>query len=485
MIFQSVEFLVFFIAVLAGTTLLLKTRFQHLFLLAASYFFYYLTNTICVFLLVLITLLTFYTGDAIHKTNNPGYKKYYLILSLFSVLGILGFFKYYNFGIENLNNLLSLLNITISFETLEIILPTGISFYTFTGLSYVFDIYLGKAEPADRLYKFALLMAYFPHLLSGPIVRAGQFLPQLKNKLRITSENVKFGITLIFWGLIKKVIIADNIAPFVNLTFLHPVGHSSSEIIFATFLFGIQIYCDFSGYIDIALGVATIIGLKLPLNFLRPYYAKNPTEFWRRWNITLSSFIRDYVYIPLGGNRKGKIRSYLNLMISMLLCGIWHGAAWNFFLWGAYHGILLSFHKIIRKEYHIGEKWHFLTQTVQGNLVKILITQYFIFFGWLLFRVQSFDDLTYCVKKFILFDGNLTSNQKIGLIFGCVSFILVCVLLQKKEISDWILPIFKKDWIAYFSSLPLKYWFFYLLSVLFLLLFFSPSSQPEFIYFQF
>ena len=485
MIFQSIEFLIFFIVVLIGIRILWDKKYQHFFLLCASYYFYYLTNNICIFLLALITLILFYCGSAIHNANTLKYKRLYLVISIISALGILGFFKYYNFGIENLNNIAAVFHLSISLKPLDIILPIGISFYTFGGLSYVFDIYLGKIEPVNKLYKFALLIAYFPHLLAGPIVRASQFFPQLKNKLEITPENLRVGITLILWGLVKKIIIADNIAPYVNFIFSYPIGQSSFIIIFATILFGIQIFCDFSGYCDIALGVAQIIGIKLPINFLRPYLTKNPTEFWRSWNITLSSFIRDYVYIPLGGNRKGKIRSYINLLIAMLLCGIWHGASWNFVIWGAYHGMLLSCHKIITKEYHIGEKCNFLSQTVSGNVVKILVTQYFIFLGWLIFRVRDLPNLTYCLKQFIWIDWIFTSTQKVVLLGLCVFIIIFFILLQKKEISSWIVNAIMRDWIAYFAHLPLKYWLCYLICVLLILLFFAPTSNPEFIYFQF
>ncbi|MDD1697014.1 MAG: hypothetical protein LUQ36_01490, partial [Methanoregula sp.] len=320
--FYSVEFAIFFICVILALIAFRKQKFQHLVLIIASYLFYWSTSDIFLLILLFITLITFYAGGAIYEAEQKGRKKAILIVVLAATLSILGFFKYYNFGMGNVNALLEFLHIDTQFSYISIFLPIGISFYTFSGLSYVFDIYRGKIKPEEYFYKYALFISYFPHLLAGPIVRAGQFLPQLKHHLVIVPEGIKLGITLIAWGFFKKIVIADTLAPLVSATFADPQGATSFTIITATFLFGIQIYCDFSGYIDIALGCAHIIGLHLPENFNRPYFSKSPTEFWRRWNITLSSFIKDYVYIPLGGNRKGQVRTYVNLMASMLLCGL-------------------------------------------------------------------------------------------------------------------------------------------------------------------
>jgi len=296
---------------------------------------------------------------------------------------------------------------------------------------------------------------------------------------------LKIGITLIVWGFFKKIIIADNLAPLVNSTYASPIGATSFTIITATFLFGIQIYCDFSGYIDIALGCANIIGLHLPQNFNKPYFSKSPTEFWRRWNITLSSFIKDYVYIPLGGNRKGKVRQYVNLIISMLICGLWHGAAWNFILWGVYHGILLSVHKLMHNSFSLGKKVDDWLQTYSGLLIKIAITQYFIFFGWLMFRSQSLQDLFYCSKKFLFIDFVFTRLELVVIGIIILSALIFFALLQNKKFSDFIVNLVTTDWISTFSELKLFHWFIYLFVIIILLFMFSPSSSPEFIYFQF
>jgi len=484
-LFNSMEFLIFFISVLLAVTVLKKRKYSHLFLLVASYYFYWVSSNYLIVLLIFSSLITYYCGDAIHKTADPKRRKWFLALALVGALGILGFFKYFNFAIDTVNQIAQMLGMHVSLHTLNIILPIGISFYTFQGLSYVFDIYRGTLEPTDSLYKYALFVAFFPQLVAGPIVRASQFLPQLKNKIEITPENLKFGITLIASGIIKKSVIADNIGPTVDMVFAHPTGFASFYIIAATVLFGIQIYCDFSGYSDIAIGAARIMGFHLPENFNRPYLAKNPTVFWSRWHISLSSFIKDYLYIPLGGNRKGKVRTYVNLMVTMLLCGLWHGAAWNFVIWGGYHGILLLVHKTVSKGWNIRGRSCSLPQTHAGTLINIMVTQYFIFLGWLIFRVGNPSDLIYCVEKFIFIDFISINVQNIAILTVGVLFLLAIVLLPKKKSADRIAKFVTNDWISYFATLRLRYWLFYLIVVISLLLCFSPSSSPEFIYFQF
>lgn len=483
--FYSVEFAIFFISIIIGLIVLQKQKYQHFFLIFSSYLFYWFTSSIFLLILIFITIITFYAGEAIYKSEGKKIKKVILILTIVASLIFLVFFKYYNFGIENFNLILNILHIDTKFSSVSVILPIGISFYTFSGLSYVFDIYSGKIKPEPHFYGYALFVSYFPHLLAGPIVRAGQFLPQLKKQIEITPDGLKLGITLIAWGFFKKILIADNLAPVVSGTFADPMGATSFTIITATFLFGIQIYCDFSGYIDIALGCANIIGLHLPQNFNRPYLSKNPTEFWRRWNITLSSFIKDYIYIPLGGNRKGKLRTYGNLILTWMLCGLWHGAAWNFILWGGYHGVLLIVHKVIHNRIIFGKTIDQNLQTHSGLFIKIVITQYFIFFGWLMFRSQNIQDLLYCSKKFLFIDFAFTLQEVISISLIGILVLIFFILLQNKKFSDFIVNLVTTDWIVTFSSLRLTYWFVYLWIVIVLLFMFSPSSSPEFIYFQF
>ena len=482
MLFNSVQFFIFFIFVLLIITSIRKNNYRHLFLLFSSYYFYWVSSNYFFVLLLFTSLITFYSGEEIYKTTDHKKKKYFLFLALASTLGILGFFKYFNFAIDTIDQSAQMFNVHLPIHTLNILLPVGISFFTFQGLSYVFDIYKGKLEPVDSFYKYALFVAFFPQLVAGPIVRASHFLPQLKNNVGIIPDNLKFGITLIAWGLIKKVIIADNIGPTADIVFSYPTGFSSIYIMAATFLFGIQIYCDFSGYSDIAIGSAKIMGFNLPQNFDRPYFTKNPSEFWRKWHISLSSFIKDYLYIPIGGNRKGKIRTYVNLMVAMLLTGLWHGAAWNFVIWGGYHGILLMVHKIISKGNYL--KNSMISNTRIESLLSLIVTQYFVFLGWLIFRVENFDDLVYCINKFIFIDFIFDLDPKIELTFAG-SFLLLTVASMKTKASGRIVNFLSNDWISYISSLKLKQWMYFLIVTMLLLLIFSPSRSPEFIYFQF
>jgi alginate O-acetyltransferase complex protein AlgI len=271
----------------------------------------------------------------------------------------------------------------------------------------------------------------------------------------------------------------------VNATYAHPQGLPSITIITATVLFAVQVYCDFSGYIDIALGCAHIIGLHLPQNFNRPYLAKSTTLLWRRWNITLSSFIRDYVYIPLGGNRKGKVRTYVNLVASMAICGLWHGAAWRFVLWGVYNGVLLALEKLTHNRISLGKTLDQMLDTPQGHFLKIFCTQGLFVFGLVIFRSQNLEDNWYCFQKFIFIDFMFTRLELIAVVVIVISTVTFFALLYNKKFSDFIVMILQIDWIPAVSGLKLHYWFIYLCSIIVLLFMFSPSSSPEFIYFQF
>ena len=506
--FNSIEFLIFLISVLILINCFRKSHYQQMILVAASYLFYWSTSNYFILLLFFITVISFQSGEAIHSSAGLVRKKVTLAFALIFLLIPLGFFKYFDFGVKTLNQIILPLNYYplnyyLNLPTLGLILPIGISFFTFSAISYVVDIYRGTIQPEKKFYRYALFISYFPHLLSGPIVRAGQFLPQLKNSISLSQINLKTGVTLMVWGFVKKFVIADNCAPVVNAIFSHPTSFNSLGIIIGTIFFGIQIYCDFSGYIDIALGAAELVGLHLPQNFFRPYLSKNPTEFWRRWNITLSSFIRDYVYIGLGGNRKGTIRTYFNLEISMLLCGLWHGAAWNFVIWGGYHGILLSLHKFLAKR--IGSFPIKLPSLNEHFKIfgKILITQYFIFLGWIMFRVGNLSDMLYCINKYILIDFNFSPqflgqpvfDNIMGLVMGLgfhikiilgIAIIIALVLLINSDNGmKKIVHIFSTDWTQLIASLKLNYWIVYLTIMIFILLVFTPSTSSIFIYYQF
>lgn len=484
MLFTTPEFFIFLIVVLIGIELIRKQLWQHLFLLAASYFFYWWSGSIHILLLVFVTLASFYCGYKVFKAQTKKNKRIWLIIGTIIPLAVLAYFKYIDWGIESINSIIAVFGVTAQIPLLNIALPVGISFFTFQALSYVFDIYLGKLEPEPKLYKYALFIAFFPALVAGPIVRASEFLPQLKNKIKITGANLQAGVTLIIWGLFKKMVIADNIAPIVNNAFSNPSGVTSIGIIAATILFGIQIYCDFSGYAHIAIGCARIFGFKIPENFDLPYLSRNIQVFWRKWHMTLSRFIRDYVYIPLGGNRKGHMRTYVNLFASMAICGLWHGAAWTFVIWGAYHGILLMIHRFFVGEKKIGTKSRFLNSNA-GLFFSILVTQIFVFIGWMIFRANSLEDLAVCIQKIIFFDFQFSTFTKLAVIAGVALIVILFVLMFSKRFASTVHKICYFDYLGLLSNQKIRYWVIYVAIFVAAIFLLAPPETPEFIYFAF
>ena len=426
-------YLVLIFITLSITTL--KSRHtQIVILLCASYILYILSNNYFVFSLAFVTTLTYYCS----KFNN----KSLLAMALIGSLGQLTLFKYSGF----LNSL------GFSFSTL------GVSYYTFMALGYTIDVYRGKIQPAASLLEYALFVSFFPVITSGPIIRAKDFLAQIKESLQITPENFQQGLTLITVGLIMKLVIADNLASYVDPIFADPIRFQSRDIILATLAFGIQLYCDFGGYSNMALGTARMIGFKFPMNFNNPYFAMNPQDFWHRWNISLSCWLRDYLYIPLGGNRKGTIRTYSNLILTMVACGLWHGATWNFLLWGSYHGGLLSLHRLIR-----------LPENRILSLAGILITQYLIFLGWIIFKVNNINDLKWCISKFLIPNGFTSVDLAVG------GTIIAVLLLFRTKIAN-------NNWMSRIGSLRPIYWFLYLLIAINLIYWASPVKVTKFIY---
>jgi len=482
MLFNTIQFAIFIILVVLAIELFKKNKLQLIILTLASYIFYYFDSGLLFVLLLFTASLDFFCGKKIYESKSVKRKKILLLISIIGSLGILAFFKYANFTIDIANHIADIFGIIPPLKFLNILLPVGISFYTFQSMSYTIDIYRGELKPADSFLKYMLFIAFFPQLVAGPIVRASHFLPQLHNKrILILGKNLKMGMTYISWGLVKKLIFADNIAPFVNSIFADPVGLSSFNIIMGALAFGIQIYCDFSAYTHIAIGCARIFGFTFLENFNKPYFARNPSDFWRRWHISLSTWLKDYLYIPLGGSRKGKVRTYLNLMITMLLGGLWHGAAWNFVVWGAYQGGLLAIHKFITNKINFRDFFGKFINERNRNILSIIIAQYFVFLGWLIFRVRDSSHLLYSIKKFIIVDF-------FSSIPGIISF-----CLQNKFIIFLIFVFFYLHILSYkikniierINSLNLKYWFLYIIFIILLLLVFTPNLNTAFIYFQF
>ena len=334
-------------------------------------------------------------------------RRAFVITSIVVNLGILAFFKYFNFFVDSAANMAGSLGWNMSITALEVALPVGISFYTFQTMSYTIDVYRGHLRPEKSLLRLGLYVSYFPQLVAGPILRPNQFLPSLRKPWTLHKDNLRSGLHLALQGLAKKVIIADNVAPLVDVIFANPDGQSSLVIMLGAALFAIQIYCDFSGYTDIARAISRMFGVEIPINFNFPYFSTSITQFWRRWHISLSSWLRDYLYIPLGGSRISVPTTYVNLMITMVLGGLWHGASWNFVVWGAYQGLLLAVNKMFA---NVAERSVWLkrwSESKIGLVIRWGITTWLWLLGWLIFRVTNFSDLWYCIKKFVFFDGSL------------------------------------------------------------------------------
>jgi alginate O-acetyltransferase complex protein AlgI len=489
MLFNTIEFIIFFCTVLAVITIIRHRSFQHLFLLGSSYFFLYFSNNYLISLLIISTILDYYIGKEIWKTDNQNRKKILLVISLIGNLGLLGFFKYSDFAILQFNILGNYFDLGTNIPYLDLILPVGISFYTFQTISWTVDIYRGKLVPNYSFWQFALFVAFFTQLVAGPIVRAREFLPQLKEKMDnakssdlrliiIQNQNLKLGITLMAFGFLKKMFFSDNISPLVNEVFSHPMGLDSFSIIIATIGFGMQIYGDFSGYTDIAIGAALILGFKLPINFNKPYFATSPIDFWRRWHISLSSWLRDYLYIPLGGNKKSKQITYLNLFAVMFLGGLWHGASWNFVIWGVLHGSYLSIQKIIIDKFPSLKENRFL-KTKFGKIISILITQYLVFLAWIPFRIQDSEQAIYAMQKFIFIDFqfygtlNFISQNKFS-----IGIMILFLILQ-------FIAYMKPGIIMKISKMKLKYWGIILGIILASVVFSYNGNPQDFIYFKF
>jgi len=397
--FNSPEFLLFLPAVLLlYTAVFRREHLRDVLLLVASYAFYMSWNWKYAGLIAFSTLVDFQVGTWMARTAHAATRRLLLIASLTVNLGLLALFKYYNFFVDVSKEGLELFGADVSWAHHELLLPVGISFYTFQTLSYTIDLYRRQIEREPSLLKFAVFVSFFPQLVAGPIVRAADFLPQLRSKPSVTTERVHYGLWRIFRGLFKKIVLADLLANFaVDPVFADPGSFSSVDLLFALYAYAFQIYNDFSGYSDVAIGAAALLGFHIPENFNRPYLSQNVREFWTRWHISLSSWLRDYLYIPLGGNRGSRFRVGFNLSMTMLLGGLWHGAALNFVLWGAYHGALLIF---ARASERVDSEASLATR-----VRRRLVCFHLVLFGWLLFRVTGFTNLADYLRGFAELSG--------------------------------------------------------------------------------
>ncbi len=383
LMFSSGLFWVLFVLFVPVYAMLRNRRRQMLLFVAAfSLFFYYKSSGWCFLLMVFTSLADWHIARRMAVTADARMRRILLVCSLVCSLGILVFFKYTNFVLWNIDAIVGR-----NFHPLDIVLPVGISFYTFRTVSYVVDVYKRRMAPVDDYLEYLFFLSFFPALVAGPIVRAEKFIPQMRSERKATADDVYGGLWLVMIGLIKKCVIADYLAQYCNLVFENPGGYGGIESLTAMLGYTAQIYCDFSGYSDMAIGLGRIMGFDLGVNFDFPYRSLSVTEFWRRWHISLSTWLRDYLYIPLGGNRRGRVRQYVNLMVTMLLGGLWHGAAWQFIAWGFGHGAALCVHKAatpwlsqMRINRHV---W---------NAVSWFLTFTFVMVMWVFFRASSFAD---------------------------------------------------------------------------------------------
>ncbi len=428
MLFNSWSFILFFVIV-AAVYHASRWRMQNVLLLLASYAFYSFWDWRFTALLAGSTLVDYFVALRIQATENPRTRKQLMAVSVCVNLGALGFFKYFDFFVESAVAALDTLGVGANAPLLNVVLPVGISFYTFQTLAYTIDVYRKAQEPERDFITYALYVSYFPQLVAGPIERAGNLLPQLKSPRTVTQDDWNTGAQLVLWGFVKKVAVADSLARFVDQGFSDPQAQSTPFLWLAMYCFAIQIYCDFSGYTDIARGISRMFGIRLMENFRQPYWSANITEFWRRWHISLSTWLRDYVYIPLGGNRHGERTRYRNLMITMLVGGLWHGAAWTFVLWGALHGLLLTAHRRLTGNRPINEASHGSRVIM---LLKIVFTFHVVAIIWVPFRADSWMGMIdFLIGLFIWNPGDgMQSLWATGIVDNLVFYGLIVAVLD-------------------------------------------------------
>lgn len=401
-------------------------------LLVASYYFYMCWEPIYLILILITTLINYYCGIKISETESPSRRKYYLSLAVASTLGILFFYKYFNFFNENFRHIFSHYNLFYGVPAFRVLLPIGISFYIFQALSYSIDVYRKDKEPEKHLGIFALYVSFFPQLVAGPIERSTHLLPQFYRENDFDYQRVSDGINLILWGYFKKLVIADRLSIYVAAAYNNQMSHSGLTLFVATLFFSVQIYCDFSGYSDIAIGCAKIMGYDLMENFRRPYLSASVREFWRRWHISLSSWFKDYLYIPLGGNRVIMWRWHYNIFVVFLLSGLWHGANWTFVIWGALHGFYLIF-SLWSKDYRekIAAYINLTQRPVLHRNLKIVTTFSLLIFSWIFFRANSINDAFDIINKILTFRGPLFMAS--NLVSSAFAFCFLMVVELKQE----------------------------------------------------
>lgn len=485
MLFNSIDFAVFFPIVFVLYWIFSKHLIaRNTLLLISSYIFYGWWDWRFLFLIAISSIVDYLVGLQLHKTENVKRRKVLLLVSLFVNLGFLIYFKYTNFFIETFVDSFRLFGKELELSTLNIILPVGISFYTFQTLSYTIDIYRKQLNPTKDILSFFAFVSFFPQLVAGPIERASHLLPQFYKTYQFNYNQVKSGLLLMAFGLFKKMVIADRAAVLVNQVYNNPADYYGFDVILATVFFAFQIYCDFSGYSDIAIGAARTMGFDLMKNFDSPYLSKSITEFWRRWHISLSTWFRDYVYIPLGGSRNGKYKTYANLFIVFIVSGLWHGAAMTFVIWGAIHGVII----VIEKAFYKERKILFKKLNIQNNFAHKILFIPIIFvivcFAWIFFRAHSLADSLILINNIGKGSFKPTNIFELGLVKQ--ELILSLITIVSLVTFEWINKKHSMQNLLLKQSLPVR-WSFYLIVVFIVLIFgvYGENQVSEFIYFQF
>lgn len=495
MLFNSIHFLVFF-PIVVLIYFLMPFKFRKVWMLISSYYFYMSWNPKYAILIGTTTIITYFSGLLIEKANGISdgdksikLKKFWVLMSIVSNLGILFLFKYYNFFISSIKRVLSLNDVIVIIPSFDYLLPVGISFYTFQALSYTMDIYRKDVKAEKSMVKYALFVSFFPQVLAGPIEKSKNLLHQFDEKHSFDYYRVRNGLVLMLWGFFQKIVIADRLAILVNTVYNNPSKYRGLEIIIATIFYAFQIYCDFSSYSDIARGAAEIMGFRLTVNFKQPYFSRSIKEFWKRWHISLSSWFKDYLYIPLGGNRCSKLRNYANIMIVFLVSGLWHGASMNFLVWGGLHGIYQVIENILKpvKE-KIIDAFKIKTDIFSFKFFQVLTNFVLVDFAWIFFRANSFTGAKMLIKNmayfnpWILYSGEIYSlgldskDFKVA-VLGIIIVLIVNYIQATKSVH---IDLSKQNigfrWAVYFTAI---------IFILILGVYGPEYSKQQFIYFQF
>lgn len=490
MSFNSIHFMCFF-PVVVLIYFLIPQKVKYIWLLISSYYFYMSWNPRYAILIAVSTIVTYLSGILIDKAEKYGAKKIWVALSFVINLAILFYFKYFDFFIDNLNRVITKFGVTAVTKPFDVLLPVGISFYTFQALSYTMDVYRGELKPEKNILKYALFVSFFPQLVAGPIERSKNLIHQISEEHKFDSNRVRHGLLLMLWGFFMKLILADRLSVIVDEIFNNYERYGGYHVILAVVFFGFQIYCDFGSYSNIAIGAAQVMGFDLMKNFEQPYLAVNVADFWRRWHISLTSWFRDYMYIPLGGNRRGKIRKYINIFIVFAVSGLWHGAAWSYIIWGSLNGIFQITGDLLRPlTKKIDQFLNHDKNTLSKRIRQSVITFCLVDFAWLFFRAPSLGVALHMIKSikgslnpWIFFDGRLyelgldAKDFRVMIVGMLVLF--AADLINEKGISIRTYIEEQEIWFR---------WLFYIGAILFVLIYgvYGPMySTSDFIYFQF